>query len=477
MAYAIYSESAQSVLPDLAMCTYTGNNCIIPEYTQHSDVVELLIDNACYALNCPRYENIFEPIPETWKQYGLTATTDGPKDRGVSCVATSAKEQLNISTDTTLIIYAIQNSNSDEELIEKIGENTYGFIKFIISTNKAINMEKCLLINPIGLSIINYKILQYKFNYTRDVEDIFNTQKTVYLYHGSPYENWYSIMRSGIKIGSKNKKLFLNGAAYGDGIYLSNDINMSLGYTGRYTSSSTPEKKNMLAIYEVIDNQKWKKTDNIFVVDDENALILRYIIVLNTCSLPQTITETLNAKLNSGEQKKFNMEKEKATEVALSKAYSKRLMMEYKKLIKQNPETLGFSMKLATEDNLRVWQLFILNTENAKLQAQMRQYNIPHIEMEFTFPEAYPIEPPFIRIVYPRFKSLTGHITHGGSICMEAVSKSGWIPTTNVEALITQVKLILSEGDAVIDDCNYNKRYDMATARDAFARAMEVHKW
>ena len=51
------------------------------------------------------------------------------------------------------------------------------------------------------------------------------------------------------------------------------------------------------------------------------------------------------------------------------------------------------------------------------------------------------------------------------------------IPTTNVEALITQVKLILSEGDAVIDDCNYNKRYDMATARDAFARAMEVHKW
>lgn len=477
MAYAIYpegvthltskhpvlSECAQPVIPDLAICTYTGNNCIIPEYTQHSDVVELLIDNACYALNCPRYENIFEPIPETWKQYGLTATT--------------AKEQLNIITDTTRIIDAIQNSNSDEALIEKIGEYTYGFIKFIISTNKAINMEKCLLINPIGLSIINSKILQYKFNYTRDVEDIFNTQKTVYLYHGSPYENWYSIMRSGIKIGSKNKKLFLNGAVYGDGIYLSNDINMSLGYTGRYASSSTPDKKYMLAIYEVIDNPKWKKTDNIFVIDDENALILRYIIVLNNCSLPQTITETLNAKLNSGEQKKFNMEKEKATEVALSKAYSKRLMMEYKKLIKQKPETLGFSMKLAIEDNLRIWQLFIIKPENAKLEAQMRHYNIPHIEMEFTFPEAYPIEPPFIRIVYPRFKSLTGHITQGGSICMEAVSKSGWIPTTNVEALITQVKLILSEGDAVIDDCNYNKRYDMATAREAFARAMEVHKW
>ena len=105
--------------------------------------------------------------------------------------------------------------------------------------------------------ILENKINQYKFNYSSSTEDIFNSQKTVYLYHGSPFENWYSIMRSGIKIGSKNKKFFLNGAVYGDGIYLSNDIILALNYSRCALTKNC--EKYMLAIYEVIDNPKWKK--------------------------------------------------------------------------------------------------------------------------------------------------------------------------------------------------------------------------
>jgi ubiquitin-protein ligase len=457
-------EQEQIVL--LANCTYTGSNCIIPEYIQNSALVELLLNNACYALSTKRASNIFEPVPQTWKNAGITP------DKAI--------DVLEINTNYENIIETIQSSNSDEQLISKIGENTYGFIKFVlsscISSNNAVNISKCTLIP--NTSIHENNINQYKFNYTNAQEDIFNKEKTVYLYHGSPYENWYSIMRAGIKIGSKDKKIFLNGAVYGDGIYLSNDINVSLGYTYRTSDSSSSNSKNkyMLAIYEVIDNPKWKKTENIFVIDDEKALILRYIIVLNNCTLPPAITTHINSKLNSGELKKYIMEKEKATEVALSKAYTKRLMIEYKKLIKQPTETLGFTMKLATEDNLRVWQLFIHKIDNPKIENQMAKLNIPYIEMEFTFPETYPFEPPFIRIVYPRFKPQTGHITSGGSLCMEAISKDGWAPTTNVEAIITQIKFNISQGDAVIDDCNYNKRYDMETAREAFARAMAVHK-
>ncbi len=452
-----------SILPEFLNCTYTGNNCIVPEYTQNRHIVELLIDNACYALNSVRNKDIFKPIPASWIKNNINAE--------------NAKDSLSLITDSKVILDYICFAKHDEDLITKIGENTYGFIKFVISTNKAINIEPCNLINKAS---INNKIIQNKFNYTKDIEDNFSKQKTIYLYHGSPYENWYSIMRTGIKIASKDSKLFLNGAAYGNGIYLSNDINVSLGYSNRclyHNERTNSEPKYMLAIYEVIDNPKWKKTENIFVIDDENALILRFIIVLHNNTLPKEVSDNINFKLNSGAQKQKDMEKEKATEAALSKAYSKRLMMEYKKLIKQSPDILGFTIKLATEDNLRVWQLCINKIDNPKLEVQMQKYNIPYIEMEFTFPEAYPIEPPFIRIVYPRFKSLTGHITQGGSICMEAVSKSGWIPTTNVEALIIQIKLILSEGDAVIDETNFNKRYDIETARTAFARAMATHNW
>jgi hypothetical protein len=69
---------------------------------------------------------------------------------------------------------------------------------------------------------------------------------------------------------------FMNGAAHGNGIYLSNDINMSLGYSNdlRYNTSSQHNKDDdhqmILAIFEVIDNPKWHKSGTIYVVDDNN---------------------------------------------------------------------------------------------------------------------------------------------------------------------------------------------------------------
>lgn len=438
---------------ELGQCTYMDNNCIIPEYIQHSHIVEFLVDNACYSLTSPRCDNIFEPKPITWK--------DIP--------ASEAKRRLGINTDIEKILQAITSSSSDKELLDKIGEATYGFIKFIISTNKYISIEPYNVMSVLGLE--QFRIKQYKMNYSRDIEEKFQDKKTLYLYHGSPYENWYSIMRSGIKNASDNKKLFLHGAVHGKGIYLSNDINYSMGYTG------STNGKHVLAIYEVIDNPAWKKTDNIYVIGDESALIIRYMIILTSCQLPTHITKQLNDKLNSGEQKQFEIQKEVAAAAVMSKAYSKRLMMEFKKIIKISPEELGFTLKLPVEDDLRVWQMFIHRVDNPKLEEQMTKLHIPHIEMEFTFPDGYPIDPPFIRIIYPHFQSWTGHITRGGSICMEAVSKSGWIPTTNVEALITQVRLILSDGGAQIDNSHYNKRYTMEEARKAFADAMAAHQW
>jgi hypothetical protein len=47
------------------------------------------------------------------------------------------------------------------------------------------------------------------------------------------------------------------------------------------------------------------------VIDDENALILRYMIVLNNCSLPIEICTALNAKLQSGKLKELVVEKAK----------------------------------------------------------------------------------------------------------------------------------------------------------------------
>lgn len=77
----------------------------------------------------------------------------------------------------------------------------------------------------------------------------------------------------------------------------------------------------------------------------------------------------------------------------------------------------------------------------------------PVIEMEMQFPKEYPMFPPFVRVIRPRFKFLTGknhdfvtdsnkhmishkgHVTIGGSICMEMLTRSGWSPSNDIEVL------------------------------------------
>eukprot|EP00708_Paratrimastix_pyriformis_P002441 GAFH01001187.1.p2 GENE.GAFH01001187.1~~GAFH01001187.1.p2 ORF type:complete len:454 (-),score=210.44 GAFH01001187.1:491-1717(-) len=53
-----------------------------------------------------------------------------------------------------------------------------------------------------------------------------------YAFHGSPFHNWHSIIRYGLKNFSNTKRMTC-GAAYGPGIYLGKDMMTSMGYTGQ----------------------------------------------------------------------------------------------------------------------------------------------------------------------------------------------------------------------------------------------------
>jgi len=91
--------------------------------------------------------------------------------------------------------------------------------------------------------------------------------------------------------------------------------------------------------------------------------------------------------------------------------------------------------------------------------------NKPVVAMEMKFPKDYPMSPPFVRILRPRFKFLTGmgeclpvwvivfcshgdrwscagHVTIGGSICMQLLTRSGWSPTNDIEASVALVSML-----------------------------------
>jgi ubiquitin-conjugating enzyme E2 Q len=146
----------------------------------------------------------------------------------------------------------------------------------------------------------------------------------------------------------------------------------------------------------------------------------------------------------------------------------------------QEGEERGFNFKLANENNLDVWKIYIQSSDfdgNPNIQNQMKEYKISEVEIEFRFNENYPVQPPFVRIVSPRFIYRTGHITLGGSICMELLTNQGWDMTTSISTVITYIKSAIMDGEGQIDPSNYKHTYSMTEAVDAYNRMLKSHGW
>ncbi|XP_019638387.1 PREDICTED: ubiquitin-conjugating enzyme E2Q-like protein CG4502 [Branchiostoma belcheri] len=135
-------------------------------------------------------------------------------------------------------------------------------------------------------------------------------------------------------------------------------------------------------------------------------------------------------------------------------------------------------------DNLFLWDVKLTNIDpNCPLGKDLQQYAKQHqeepvIKMEMKFPPDYPMAPPFVRVLKPRFKFLTGHVTIGGSICMEMLTRSGWRPTNDIESILVQIRAeILSDNNARLDNKNPNWEYTESEAKTAFHRMVNRYGW
>ena len=94
----------------------------------------------------------------------------------------------------------------------------------------------------------------------------------------------------------------------------------------------------------------------------------------------------------------------------------------------------------------------------------------------------YPKSVPFVRMIKPRFKWHTGHVTVGGSMCTELLTPGGWQPMT-VHALLLTVCQMLRQGEAQIqlkpdEHCMWPlKGYSEMEAREAYERVAKFHGW
>ncbi|KAF6224444.1 hypothetical protein HO133_011021 [Letharia lupina] len=145
---------------------------------------------------------------------------------------------------------------------------------------------------------------------------------------------------------------------------------------------------------------------------------------------------------------------------------------------------LGWYIDRELINNVYQWIVELHSFEShLPLAEDMKSKGIKSVVMEIRFGKNYPMSPPFVRVLRPRFLSFMsgggGHVTAGGALCMELLTNSGWSAVSNIESVLLQVRLAMSSTDpkparlepGVVRD------YQVGEAVEAFVRACHTHGW
>ncbi|KAH7040159.1 uncharacterized protein B0I36DRAFT_310070 [Microdochium trichocladiopsis] len=152
------------------------------------------------------------------------------------------------------------------------------------------------------------------------------------------------------------------------------------------------------------------------------------------------------------------------------------------------PAILGWYIDFDRISNLYQWIVELHSFDEAlPLARDMREAELQSIVLEIRFGRDFPLSPPFVRIVRPRFLPFMegggGHVTAGGAMCMELLTNTGWSPVSSIESVLLQVRMAISSVEPKPARLRSRKRGDNASdygvgeAFDAYRRAAAVHGW
>ena len=148
---------------------------------------------------------------------------------------------------------------------------------------------------------------------------------------------------------------------------------------------------------------------------------------------------------------------------------------------------LGWYINPEIISNMYQW-VFELHSfdRSIPLSRDLKDRGLISVVAEIRFGKDYPMSPPFVRIIRPRFLSFMqgggGHVTAGGALCLDLLTNSGWSVANSVESVLLQVRMAICstdpkparlegrKGDAVRD-------YGAGEAVEAYVRACRTHGW
>ncbi|KAJ5592925.1 hypothetical protein N7537_009829 [Penicillium hordei] len=118
------------------------------------------------------------------------------------------------------------------------------------------------------------------------------------------------------------------------------------------------------------------------------------------------------------------------------------------------------------------------------LAQDLKAINQKSVVLELRFPPQFPMDPPLVRVIRPRFLEFAagggGHVTAGGSMCMELLTHSGWLPTASIESVLLQVRMAITNTEPRPARLNLTanfKDYFVGEAVEAYRRVALAHGW
>jgi ubiquitin-conjugating enzyme E2 Q len=167
---------------------------------------------------------------------------------------------------------------------------------------------------------------------------------------------------------------------------------------------------------------------------------------------------------------------------------TKRLMKDFKDLIAvQNttpPHELGWHIDEDKVDNIYQWIVEMHSFDPTLPLAQdMKKRDVKSIVLELRFGKDYPMIPPFVRVIRPRFLGFQqgggGHVTAGGAMCMQLLTNDGWSAVSSIESVLLQVRMAMASLEPKPARLENGGRadYGVGEAVEAYIRACAVHGW
>jgi ubiquitin-conjugating enzyme E2 Q len=170
-----------------------------------------------------------------------------------------------------------------------------------------------------------------------------------------------------------------------------------------------------------------------------------------------------------------------------STAATKCLMRDFRNLVGVQNERplheLGWHIDEDRIENMYQWIVELHSFDPAlPLAKDMEKRNIKSVVLELRFGKDYPMSPPFVRVVRPRFLSFAqgggGNVTAGGAMCMELLTNDGWSAVSSIESVLLQVRVAITSLDKPARlDTGGRKDYGVGEAVEAYMRACNMHGW